>query len=89
MESEKTQIEELKELVRQNTALAKETHAMVKSMRNASRWARLLKLLWIVLIAAISFGAYIYLQPYLENIMQLYTTAQGAVEQARQFGQFR
>jgi len=80
------QIEELKELVRENTALIKETHGMVKSLHRASVWRTTLKFIWIGIIVAISFGAYIYLQPYLEQVMRLYETAASTLEQARQFG---
>ena len=80
------QIDELKELVRQQTAIIKEMHSLVKSMHRASVWRTTLKFIWIGIIVAISFGAYIYLQPYLEQVMQLYQAAAGTLEQARQFG---
>ena len=80
------QIEELKELVRQNTALTQETHAMVKSMHRTAVWGKVFKFLWIGLLIALSFGAYIYFAPYLEQMMALYQTAQEALQQAQQFG---
>ena len=80
------QIEELKELVRQNTALTQETHAMVKSMHRTAVWGKVFKFLWIGLLIALSFGAYIYFAPYLEQMMTMYESVQQAFDQAQQFG---
>ena len=80
------QIEQLKELIRQNTALTQEVHAMVKSMHRTAVWGRVGKFIWLVVIAAFSVGAFFYLLPYLQEMKELYDTAQQALEQARQFG---
>lgn len=81
------QIEELKELVRQNTALTRETHAMVKSMHRASVWGRVFKFVWVGFIVATSVASFIYLSPYLKQIGALYDSIQEGLEQARQIGQ--
>jgi hypothetical protein len=80
------QIEELKQLVRQNTALTQETHAMVKSMHRAAVWGKVGKFLWIGALVALSVGAYVYFAPYIEQMMELYQSAQEAFEQAKQLG---
>lgn len=80
------QIEQLKELIRQNTALTQETHAMVKSMHRATVWRSVFKFIWIAVVVAASFGLYIYLAPYLQQMMDFYEVLQQAMEQAQQFG---
>ena len=80
------EIEELKELVRQNITLSQETNNIVHGMRNAARWSRLFRTVWIVAILVASGVAYLYFAPYLEQIIDLYNQAQGALEQMRTFG---
>ena len=80
------QIEELKELVRQNTALTQETNAIVKSIHRASVWGRVLKFVWIGLIVAVSVGSLVYLAPYLAQMQAFIENAQEAIDQAKQIG---
>ena len=80
------QIEELKELVRQNTAISQETNKIVRSLHRASVWGRVFKFIWIGLIVAVSIGAFVYLGPYIEQFQMLYNQAQDALQQAQQFG---
>ncbi|MBI2005011.1 hypothetical protein HYS79_02525 [Patescibacteria group bacterium] len=80
------QIEELKELVRQNITLSQETNNIVHGMRSAARWSRLFRMVWIVAILIASGAAYLYFAPYLEQIIDLYNQASGALEQLRAFG---
>ena len=79
-------IEELKELVRQNTALVQETNAMVKAMHRASVWGRVVKFIWLGLIVAISIGSFVYLAPYLQQMQVFIESAQEAIQQAQQLG---
>jgi len=80
------QIEELKQLVRENTALTQETNAMVKSLHRASVWGRAVKFIWIGLIVAISIGSFVYLAPYLQQMQAFIESAQEAIQQAQQLG---
>ena len=80
------EINELKELVRQNIALSQETNKIVHKMRNAVRWSGVFKLLWIGALVAFSFGAYVYLAPYLGQLTAFYQSAQEAIDQAKQLG---
>jgi hypothetical protein len=68
-------IDQLKELVRQNIALAQDTNRILRSMRTSSR---LKSLFWIIVFLA-STGAsvyayYIFLEPRIEQIKNLYET---------------
>jgi len=78
------QIEELKELIRQNTALTGEVHAMVKSMRRGALISTIMRFAWIGLIVAVSIGTFVYFAPYLQQIQALYDSIQEALQQAQQ-----
>ena len=83
------QIEELKELVRQNIALSQDTNRIVHGMRRSAWIGGTLRLLWIGLIIAASVATYWYLAPYLSQVEGIYSGAQKALQQAQQFtGQF-
>jgi polyferredoxin len=68
------QIEELKELVRRNITLSEETNKMVRSIRNASWWSMMFKVLWWLLILGVLAVTYSYFAPYINQILELYGT---------------
>ena len=81
------QIEQLKELVRQNIALTQETHDMVRSIRRSGYTNMVFKVLWWVVIFGGSWVAYyLYVQPYVDQLLQLYTHMQAGGAQAQGIG---
>ena len=76
------EIAELKDLVQKSVALAEDTNRVVRKMHRAQIWARFFQLLWWVVIIGVS-GAtyYLYFQPYVGKIEQLYEQAQVGTEQ--------
>ncbi len=81
-------IEELKKLVQENIALSKDTNHIVHGMRRNARWSRFAKVVWWVAIFAISAAAYyLYLQPYLIRLEQMYSTVQTGSQQAQNYQQ--
>ncbi len=69
------ELEQLKELVRQNIALTQDTNRIVRSMRTAGR----LKSLFWLLVFLVSTGAsvyayYFFLGPRIEQIKNIYQT---------------
>ncbi|MDE1924965.1 MAG: hypothetical protein KGH79_02180 [Patescibacteria group bacterium] len=82
------QIEELKELVRQNISLSGETNKMLHAMRRGARWRTFFSIVWWLAIFAVSGAAYYYyLQPYLERLIQLYQQFQQGGQHAQSAGQ--
>jgi uncharacterized membrane protein len=66
-------IEELKELVKQNLAATEESNRMLRKIRRSARWAWILQLVWWVVIAVVTGAAYYYyVQPYVQKIEHLY-----------------
>lgn len=78
------EIEELKQLIRQNTALTQEVHGMVKSLHRASIWSKVLRGVWIAFVVASAIGAFVFLGPYLQQIGALYESIQEALQMAQQ-----
>lgn len=78
---------ELKELVRQSIALSQENNKMLHAMRRSSRWSFILRILWWLTIFGVSSAVYYYyLAPYVMQLLNLYQSAQHAIEQAQQVG---
>lgn len=85
-----TEIEQLKELVRQNIALSRDTNRIVHDMRRASR----LKSLFWFLIFCLSIGSSIYtyfyfIEPRINQIKAVYqkdiSPLQGLLQNAQNF----
>lgn len=83
-------MEELKELVRRQAALNADTNRVVHSLRRSQRVHTFFTVLWWVLILGVSaYTYYYYVQPYVEQIMQLYGSAQNFQGQMQEFfGQY-
>ena len=79
------QIEELKEMVRQNTALAQENNKMLRAMRSSQRWSSVLRVVWWLTILGVS-GAfyYYYVAPYIKQLLQIYQNMQSGAAEAGQ-----
>lgn len=52
--------------------LAEENNAILKKMQRAARWGRLIRISYWTIIIAASVGAFYYIQPYVDQLMQLY-----------------
>ncbi len=68
------EIEELKELVRQNTKVVEDTNRAVHGMRRSARWSMVFRVLWWVIILGITAATYAYFAPYLQSVLDLYSS---------------
>jgi len=59
---------EEKSLLERTYKIAEENNVILKSMRSTARWGLALRVSYWVLIIALSFGAYYFIQPYLESL---------------------
>jgi len=69
------EMEQLKELIRQNIALAQDTNRILKGMRNASRIKSLFW--WILVLASIGVSVwsyYAFIEPRIQQIENIYQT---------------
>jgi len=79
-------IEELKELVEKNIKLTEDTNRTVHKMRRSAIWGRVFQMVWWGVIIIVSGAAYyIYLQPYVGQIEDLYTQFKASGQQFQDF----
>ncbi len=83
-------VEELKELVKRQAILNADTNKVVHSMRRTQRVHSLFSILWWVLVVGVSiYSYYTYVQPYVEQIVHAYGSAQDLQHQVTGFfGQY-
>ncbi len=77
--------EGIEALVRENLALSQENHRLLKKLYNQARISRAVKSLYWLFIIGSAFGAYYFLQPYLETLMSTYEKANSILEDPRSF----
>jgi len=81
-----SQVEELKELLRQNIALAQDTNRTLHKMRRGAIWGRLMTLtMWLIFFVLPLVFSYYYFQPQITKIEQLYSQLQQDNKQAQTY----
>lgn len=80
------EVDELKELVRRNIEISKETRDEVATMHRAARRATLLRWGWrLFILGTFVFGYYYFVLPYLMQVVAMYEAVRGGAEQAGGF----
>lgn len=59
---------ETRQLLLESLTLARENNAMLRKMRSLQKWSKVWMIVKYVFLATLAFGAYKFLQPYLENL---------------------
>lgn len=67
---------ELKKLLEENLELSKENNHLLKTIRGSQKRAAMMRTLYWVLIIGMTLGAYYYIQPYVEQMISVYSGAQ-------------
>ncbi len=67
--------EESKQLLEETLELAKENNEMLHAMRRSMRFQRIMSMLYWTLIIGSAIGAYYYIQPYIDQLLGVYTSA--------------
>ncbi|MBP7770775.1 MAG: hypothetical protein KA066_02595 [Candidatus Pacebacteria bacterium] len=83
-------MQELKELVKRQAQLNADTNKVVHSMRRSQRVHSFFTILWWLLVIGVSVYTYFnYIQPYVEQVVSLYGSAQDVQGQISGFfGQY-
>jgi uncharacterized membrane protein len=63
---------EVKKMMEENLALARENNTILKGIRGAQRRAMIYRFLYWILILGITFGAYYFVQPYVDSLLGYY-----------------
>ncbi|MDD3662597.1 MAG: hypothetical protein PHT84_01895 [Candidatus Pacebacteria bacterium] len=64
---------EIKSLLEENLKLAKENNELLKKVREFQRWSRITKVLYWFIIIGIALGAFYFIQPYFDGILNIYS----------------
>ncbi len=60
---------EEKSLLERTYKMAEENNEILRSIRNSTRWSNAFKIIYWTVILGFSFGAYYFIQPYLDTLM--------------------
>ncbi|MDQ5971840.1 MAG: hypothetical protein QG566_786 [Patescibacteria group bacterium] len=64
-------------MLEEDLALNKENNTILKGIRSAQRRAQIMKIVYWIIILGITFGAYYFIQPYIESLMGYYGSLAG------------
>ena len=71
---------EEKQLLERAVVLSEENNHILRGMRRAGRFALVWKIFYWGAIIAVSYGAYVYLQPYVDILTREYKNIKGTVD---------
>lgn len=71
---------EERELLTQSIKLAEENNKMLRSMRRTARFATTLRIIYWVFILGTAFGAYYFIQPYLNAVINGYSSMKDNIQ---------
>ena len=63
---------EEKELLNRCVILAEENNKILRAMKRSLLWSRIMNAIYWILIIGISIGAFYFLQPYVDKLMETY-----------------
>lgn len=69
---------EERSLLERTYKISEENNSILKSMRRTARLGTAMKLIYWIVILGLSYGAYYFIQPYLNTVMGMYDKVQSA-----------
>ncbi|MCX6757788.1 MAG: hypothetical protein NTZ44_02830 [Candidatus Nomurabacteria bacterium] len=76
---------EEKQMLQESLTLSRENNAMLHTMRRSQKLASIMRVVYWILILAVSYGAYKFVEPYLTKTMDLFKTSQVQLEGLKSF----
>jgi hypothetical protein len=70
---------EERELIEETLAISKENNKILRSIRRSARLGFIMQICYWLIIVGISVGAYYFIQPYLEQLVDTYSGVQSGV----------
>jgi hypothetical protein len=74
-------------LLERTYKLAEENNEMLRALRRMNRWSTVLRFSYWLIIIVLSFGAYYFIQPYLEQAQDLYSGVTGNIDQVKSYAE--
>ena len=63
-----------KRLLENNSKLLKENNELLRKIHGIQRWSQITKIVYWIIILGIAFGSFYFIQPYIDNILRVYST---------------
>jgi hypothetical protein len=64
---------DIKNLLEENLKLSKENNELLIKIRSVQRWSQISRIFYWLIIIGVSFGAFYFIQPYIGNLLNVYT----------------
>ena len=80
---------EIKNLLEENLKLSKENNELLLKVRRVQKWAQYSRIFYWVIILGITYGAFYYLQPYLDSLLNVYTGGVGNISDINNVGDIK
>ncbi len=77
---------QIKALLEENLQLAKDNNAMLHKIRGVQRWAQIYRVFYWIIIIALSFGSYYFIQPYIGKVLNVYSGGVSDVKNIKDIG---
>jgi len=71
---------ESKKLLEETYSLTKENNAMLSSIKRSMLWARVVTVVYWIAIIGVSVGAFYFVQPYIDQLMEIYGGAKSNLD---------
>lgn len=71
---------EEKSLLERTYKLAEENNSILRGIRRSNRWGIAFKIFYWLVILGVTFGAFYFLQPYIESSLKLVSQAQDSIK---------
>ena len=71
---------EEKQLLERVAVLSEENNHILRGIRRANRFGVVWKILYWVVVIALSYGAYVYIQPYFDQLLKMYDQVKGTAD---------
>ena len=78
--------EDEKKLLRETAELAQENQKLLKKMHRSMMWGRAFRIAYWVILIGVTFGAYYFIQPYIDQLINVYSGIRGGVESVQSVG---
>ncbi len=69
---------ESKKLLEETFKLEQDNNKILRSMKRSMLWARVMNVIYWLIIIGISVGAFYFIQPYFNKVLDLYNSISGA-----------
>lgn len=60
--------------------LAEENNKIIRKMKRAIEWGRVMRIIYWLFIIGSAFGAYYFIQPYVDQVRDLYGGAKSSID---------